>query len=480
MSIRRSARMGGLATAYSALMLVGVIALAVLSARHPVRFDLTRDQRQSLSSETRRILASIPEGAAPVDVLGVTSYAAGGGNPSEAKRQVEALLDLFAREAPLKVKTHVAFAEAEPALMQQLAIDKTPMLVVRWMPPALAAESGAPSAPPEIRERRTDVMSQDALARAIAECVEGRLRQAYLLAGHGEMRRDETGPTGIGSAAAILQGLNFEPHDLLLAGKADVPADADLLVLAGPEADLLPDEIAALRRYADRGGRFLVVHGPSRTAGAFPALEAWLRSDWAIGSLDGLVADLDAPLAGNQVTLLVRSDKDDLHPIVRGFSKLIEMPATRKLAVDPYPADGVTATVLLQSGAHSWLETDLTTRSPQFDETDLRGPHSLALASVRKPPTLLPPTEARLVALGSRLAISNMFIGEVGNADFLRNVVSWLSGREADIAQRAGSGQDGSVIIEQRQGLIILITTLAVPLIVAVGGVVTWWWRRRL
>lgn len=500
----RGARMGGMAALYSSLVLAGAAMLAVLAARHPVRFDLTRGSTSSLSAETRRIIASIPDAGPPVEILAVTSLAAGGGSSAEAERQVRPLLELLERESPLRLKTRLIFAESEPALVKGLGVESTPMIIVAWAPPAAegappvvesapSAGGGAPPAgtgpaAPEgaepqrapVRERRTALLTEDGIARALAECIEGKRHQAYLLAGHGEMRPDDASPAGLAALAALLEGLNYELHELLLAGAAVIPADADLLIIAGAEADLMPDEVQSLRGFAERGGRILVLHGPARAAGSFPSLEGWLRSDWGVGSVDGVVADLDAPLAGNHVTLLVRPDASDTHPIVNGFSKLIEIPASRKLAAEPYPADGVTPAVLVQSGPRSWLETDLTTRSPEFDATDLRGPHSLAMASTRKPPTPQPPPEARLVVLGSRLLASNLFLGEVGNADFLRNVISWLAGRENDIARRSGSGQDGSVVIERSQGLLILVFTLAIPLIVAAFGLATWWWRRRL
>lgn len=475
MKASRSARIGSLAAAYSVVALAGVVALAVLSARHPVRLDLTRDRHQSLTAETRRILASIPAGGQPVEILAITSFAAGAGNPAEAQRQLAPLLERLRKTPPRRITARIVFAESDPALVQALAVDKTPMIIVRWTPPGDPADAAAIAAP---RERRTDLVTEQAIAEVVQAVIEGRRDQVYLLAGHGEMQRDDAGPAGFAGAAALLSGLNFEPHDLLLAGAADIPADAGLVAIVGPESDLLPDEIAALRRYAERGGRILVLHGPAREPGRFHALEGWLKADWGIACTNGVVADLDAPLQGNQVTLLLHPGPQAAHAIMRGFAKRIEIAASRKIEPDPHPPDGVAAEVLLASGPRSWLETNLTTQVPRYDEEDPRGPHSLAIAATRKPAGQ--EKEARLVVVGSRLIASNLFLGEVGNADHLRNIVAWLTGREADIEGRSGDGQDGTVVIAARQGTAILAGTLAVPFIVALAGVATWWWRRRL
>ena len=43
-----------------------------------------------------------------------------------------------------------------------------------------------------------------------------------------------------------------------------------------------------------RGGRTLVLHGPSRAVAGFPDLEGWLATDWAVKVSPGVVADFDA------------------------------------------------------------------------------------------------------------------------------------------------------------------------------------------
>jgi hypothetical protein len=468
----RRARMSAMAGAYTALVLVALAAIAVISARHGGRLDLTQERRHSLRPATRALVASIPKDAEPVDVLGVTSAGIAGGSGEEARAQLAPLLDLFAHESP-KIRTSVRLAEKEPALVNELAIDRVPLVLLSWQPPTPPG-----GAKPERRQRRTLVATENGIAQALREILEDRKRIAYFLVGHGELRIGEGQPASAHLLALTMQGMNFETRELALAGSADIPQDADLVVVAGPQADLLKDEMAALDRYIARGGRFLVLDAPTREPGTLVLLNAWLSAQWNIGPTEGFVADFEVPLGADPRILLVMPKPGD-HPICEGLQKLVQLPLSRSFSFLDRALDGVLSTPFLTSGPRSWIETDLAQSPPRFDEgTDATGPLALAFASTKRPTGQ--EREARLVVFGTRMAFADQGIGNAGNADLLRNAVDWATGHESDIAAREGDAPDGAVVIADRQGRVILGTMLFVPAVVALAGIATWWHRRRL
>ncbi len=90
-------------------------------------------------------------------------------------------------------------------------------------------------------------------------------RTAYLTVGHGEINdRPRSGTTEEGRTSQIIRQLiqrqNFTIRDLGLAqGLAkDVPDDADLVISLGPTEVFSPEELAALGRYAARGGKLVL------------------------------------------------------------------------------------------------------------------------------------------------------------------------------------------------------------------------------
>ncbi|HEX3774633.1 MAG TPA: Gldg family protein [Polyangiaceae bacterium] len=92
---------------------------------------------------------------------------------------------------------------------------------------------------------------------------------AYLTVGHGELNDTPKGKAeDNGHSASIvrtlLQKQNFTLKDLGLAQGLgnDVPEDADVVLILGPADPFGPEEIAALQRYADRGGHLLIALDP--------------------------------------------------------------------------------------------------------------------------------------------------------------------------------------------------------------------------
>src|SRR5262245_3068531 len=57
----------------------------------------------------------------------------------------------------------------------------------------------------------------------------------------------------------MLRDQGFEPQALVGPATSAVPDDADVVVVAAPERDLMPEELAVLEAYLARGGRMLVL-----------------------------------------------------------------------------------------------------------------------------------------------------------------------------------------------------------------------------
>lgn len=468
----RRKRLSAMSLAYTAAVLVALGALAFLSARRGGRIDVTETKRHSLQPATRALIDSIPDGAEPVDILAITSPLLAGGNAREAESQVGPLLNVFARHSQ-KVRISLRFAEQEPALVNQLGIDRLPLVLLSWQPPTPQGGEKPPR-----RERRTHVVTESGITKALRELIEDEKRIAYFTVGHGELRIGEAGGPGGSLLATTLQGLNFDTRELGIAGSGDIPADADLVVVAGPQSDFSVAEIAALDRYGDGGGRILVFDGPTRDFDDLLLVHSWLSAKWNLEAQEGLVADFEVPLGADPRILLVLPKAAD-HPLLQGLERYLHLPLTRNILFLDRALDGVAVAPLLMSGERSWLERDLASAAPRYDEgIDERGPFAIAWSGTRRPPGQ--EGESRLIVFGTRMAFADQYIGSGGNMGLLRNSVDWLTGREADIEARLGSATDGAVIIADRQGRIILATMLVLPVIVSLTGVIIWWRRRRL
>ncbi|AUX23640.1 ABC transporter [Sorangium cellulosum] len=93
-------------------------------------------------------------------------------------------------------------------------------------------------------------------------------RIAYLTVGHGEMNEAAGAAAADGRTARnlrkLLESQNYLVKDLGLAQGlgSEIPADAYVVVVLGPQKAFLPEEVAALKKYADGGGHLLLALDP--------------------------------------------------------------------------------------------------------------------------------------------------------------------------------------------------------------------------
>ena len=86
-----------------------------------------------------------------------------------------------------------------------------------------------------------------------------RKRVVYFLKGHGEKDLSSSERTGYGQMKSAIEKLNYDVKDLLLAREPKVPDDATIVVVAGPQKELLPTEIEALVGYVARAGKIFMI-----------------------------------------------------------------------------------------------------------------------------------------------------------------------------------------------------------------------------
>ena len=190
-----------------------------------------------------------------------------------------------------------------------------------------------------------------------------------------------------------LEEENFTAQPLNLADRSEVPADASLIVIAGPKRKLFAQEVQALKNYLSSGGSLLVMLDPD----ADPGLDS-LLNEWGV-KLDGAIA-IDASGQGRAVGLgpatpIVTSYGN--HPITQAFNNGFSVyPLAQPIATQP--VQGVEETPLVQTSDQSWAESDPTKQPLQFDEgSDRPGPLTLGVALSRKaqPPTTSPTPNAQ-------------------------------------------------------------------------------------
>jgi len=303
------------------------------------------------------------------------------------------------------------------------------------------------------------------------------------LRGEDEVPDEEAGADGakgMGQLKKELQRENFKVETTDVLGKSPLPADCDVLVIAGPTRGFTPPEADALAKWVDGGGRLLaLVDPPFSRDGSLQKLgiEQVLR-DRGIVIGDDIVLDPSQKLLFGTAESFAASDFP-AHEITKDLKDAaVIFGLARSVAPAPTPPAGWTISPLARTTAEGWGERDLAhlgavAKGPE----DLKGPVPVAVAAEK---TLEGGKSARVVAVGDSDFGHNNFLGAYANLDFLLNSVHWLVGRseQIGITPREPEHVQLAMTGPQEKGVIV-VTLFLLPGLAVVSGIVVWFFRRR-
>src|SRR4029078_11858366 len=131
-------------------------------------------------------------------------------------------------------------------------------------------------------EKATSEGNQE-LTNALINVIQGKQPKVYFTQGHGEKDTTSADRTGYNSISAALTSDNFVVDKVVLAQQTAVPADADVLIIAGPHTDFLAPEVDMMQSSLKRGGKvFLMLDPVIKADQPQPTGLQALLKDWGI------------------------------------------------------------------------------------------------------------------------------------------------------------------------------------------------------
>jgi ABC-type uncharacterized transport system involved in gliding motility auxiliary subunit len=452
------------------IVVLGILGgINYLVDRHTKRFDLTKDQRYSLSDQTKKVLAGLK------DEVKITYF--------QRQRDMARGEDRLKEYTALSPKLKVEFVDPVQSPAKAQAYD------VRGPWPILIVERG------DKRERISNDSEEDLTNALIKVTREGK-KTVCLLEGEGERSDADTGERGFSGAKAALTKSLYEVKNVFLLREKTVPKDCTVLIVAGPEKDLLPETTAAIRDYVNAGGKAFVMIEPELKE-SYPNLAALLKG-WNIDAGKDVVVDVSGmgQLFGFSELAPLAIDYP-YHAITKDFRLPTLYGGARSVEAGKGTVEGVTAQDLVKTSPQSWAESDLTLKgSIRFDDgKDRKGPISLAaVATVKLPAPSPSPSpspapspapeepktpEGRVVAVGDADFASNALLGFQGNEDFFLNAVAWLSEDSDLISIRPKEPENQALFLSRQvQQNVAWIALVILPGLFVVAGIVAWWRRR--
>jgi ABC-type uncharacterized transport system involved in gliding motility auxiliary subunit len=452
---RRDVRYGSNTLVMSVAFLAILALVNVLANRYTQQVDLTQNQLYTLSPLSVQVIHELKQ---PVHIIGFFRT----GDPTQ--QQMTELLNEYTKESHL-ITYEFVDPQVKPGLARQYHVQTFGTTVLL---------SGT-------KQQSTTGTDEGSITSALLKLERNRPVIAYYLTGHGELDFTSSAQDGAATAASALTAQNYDLRPLNLAATGKVPADAALVIEAGPTAPLLPQEVTALEQYLDRGGAALfMVDKSSRTA-----LEP-LAERYGVQIGNGVVVDPSQSLMNDPLTPLITQYQ--FSPITKDLPELLFQAATSVTPAKTAPA-GYQVQPLAQTTAQSWLATD--PKTIQYQQgIDPVGPLDVVVSVAKAPattaaaatPTTTPaaPNGARIVFVGDvAFATNQMLSFGGGNQTLLTNAADWLTSNQDLIQIQAKVPTDRTMVLSNTQLNVLLYgSSVFLPLLVLAVGIIVWWNRR--
>jgi hypothetical protein len=346
------------------------------------------------------------------------------------------LRELGAASPNLKVEEHDRLLV--PALAKEAKVSSDGVVVLTRGPSRETLTFGIEMKTAASKLKTLDGDFQKSLLKVLREA-----RIAYLTLGHGELNETKSGADApaegrtLKSLRKLIESQNYQVKDLgLTQGLAtDVPADATAVFVLGPSQPFLPEEIASLKRYAERGGHLLLALDPDAKADLS-----------ALADLAGLTWS-PVPLAHEKAMVARRHNKSDRGILVtnRFSSHAAVSTLSRNSARAPILFPGASSVDKAPTAGD--LKVDFAVKSLadvyedkngdfEMGADEKKAAHNLAAAvskAVPAPPGYKgkDPPEYRAFVVADVDCFSDAAFGHEPNIFFAADVLRWLGGEES-------------------------------------------------
>jgi ABC-type uncharacterized transport system involved in gliding motility auxiliary subunit len=458
-----NARIGAnsLVQALVAVVICGL--LAFVSVRHPVHWDWTEAKEHTLAQGSLDTIAAIPADG-QLDMYAFFSRGAEG-----AAKPLLEQYEYAGQKAGRKVTLSWFPPNEHPDLAQRFQVASSEGLVVVCSGPCETAKGTV----------KVSELTEQSVTRAVRQVLSSK-KKIYFLQGHGEADPGDRKGPGAAGVKGALEDENVTVETLVLTGAKDIPADADAVIVAGPDHALSDGELAMLDAYLKRGGSLLVMVDPAVET----HLEGQLKA-WGIDASPEVIVEQQLQLfAGPSIGVQLVVQKYGTHPITEKLNG--QTPTLFRLARPVRRAEGSEANVteLALTSPDSWAKADVkglfASKQPvTLDPTkDRAGP--LAVAVAREfPPSDGAKRGGRLVVVGDSDWMRDRYVTQFFNADLFVNMTSWLTGSEqfVTIDRKRPRAANVNLTLEQFSNFRFL-ALFALPELILLLGIVNWWRRR--
>jgi ABC-type uncharacterized transport system involved in gliding motility auxiliary subunit len=446
---------------------IGFIGVSHYLANHSnVRWDVTQNKQHTLSNNTIEFISSL------TNEVQLTAFHVG--------MPPKYLLDLFneyERVSAGVIKTDII----DP--IEQIAYAAKFGNAINADERKVIVQSG---------DNRKDVdfsliaLSEEKLTNAIAS-VSRAPRTVYFLTGHGEYSSTNQEYAGLSKFKQLLADNNITSKTLMLGISQSIPADCDVLIIAGPKNALTLSEETLISDYLTKGGDalFLIEHTvittPDRPLSKDqlnqnPSLNAILNK-WGLDVQSDIVVDLTNHI-GDDVGSPATKNYGRHKALTEGLDYTFYV-RPRSIRILPQRRASIKHAVIVSTASteNSWAETNRTL-DIQFDpNTDTPGPVPFAYVVIEEKNAEQQGnklSDTRLIVFTDADFLSNVYINQYSNAQMGVNLVNWLAELDYKTFISAKEIKVERLNLTSKQKRQVIVILFLLPFVFVIAGLVVW------
>lgn len=435
------------------MVLALLVAVNYLGASKNKTFDFSSEHVNSLSDQSTKLLKGL------TDDLKVLYFYKRGAEDVEDNRR--AFIDLIKKYQDQSSKVRLRFVEVNenPKLAEDYGVNKG---------------SGVVFVEYKGRRSKIEKIDEQELTGAIVKVTREKDKKIFYTIGHHERDWEDAKDTnGLNVLKKLLEGNRYIVSPLNLNQVPEVPTDADLVIIAGPEQSFLDHEIQALENYLKRGGSVVVAFENKNDTGLSALTN---KLGFKVGTQ--VVAQVMNTAIGKAVNPQVTpvSQFSDTNPITKPFGRgdFVVMRLPLPIQRGDVPA-GLEFTDLAETDANSMAFKDTS-----FSGEGKQGPFTVgALVKGKFPGGDGNAKEFNLAVFGDADFLSNQLLYKNLNRDLALNTVAYLAKEENVISITPKEVDVTKLQITETQ-FYMFIFGFIIPLpllLVAASGYL--WYRRR-
>ncbi len=431
--------------------------LAWLSNHYSAQFDLTTNQRHSLSQNSIDLLDQLSS------EITLHAYV----SDADTRKAVTEIIRRFQHvKKDFQLKFFNPDIDFEQAAADGVELQNNIAFVIHY----------------KNRHENISSLGEGTISNALLRLSKRDQQTIAFLSGHGE--RDPLADTNR-SYATLKQtlesrGFNIDVINLLV---TPLSSKINILVIAAPEKTLLDGEVSQIESYLDNGGNLLWLTDLGKLQGL-----SGIAESLGIHFQPGVIVDNNTNL---RETLNIQHPA--IIPVIEYPRNVITQrlnytlfPIARGLEILDSNRGGWTISPLLQSLPRSWTETGSILDEIVFasKDGDIAGPITLGLALERKKASadnaLSNSHSQRIIVIGDSDFLANTHIGAGDNLALGIRLFNWLSNDDKLLTIAPKPAYDLKLELDDTQLAIIGFGFfLILPLLLLISGLTIWYRRKK-